>query len=310
MIPASQSTSRRLAWAILARAALTAAPVARELLRTLEVEEAAHRLTTGRDAAADLPRDLQGLAARDLDRADALGVRLLTRDDAEWPGNAGLSDLDAPGISGGSPVALWVRGTPRLIPLSRFTVAVVGARAASNYGVRVTHDLAGDLAERGWTVISGAAFGIDAAAHRAALNRGGRTIAVVATGLGRVYPAAHRELFDRIAEAGLLISEYPPDTPAAKHRFLQRNRLVAALSSAVVIPECVFRGGTRNTANWARQLNRPVLAVPGPIYSAASTGCHELIRAGHARLVTDAQQVIADITSSPAPPHEGDRPIA
>ncbi|BDU00985.1 MULTISPECIES: DNA-processing protein DprA [Nocardia] len=310
MIPASQSPSRRLAWAILARAALTAAPVVRELLHTLEVEEAAARLTTGQDVAADLPRDLRGLAARDLDRADALGVRLLTRDDAEWPGNAGLSDLDAPGISGGSPVALWVRGAPRQAPLSQFTVAVVGARAASGYGVRVTHDLAGDLAERGWTVISGGAFGIDAAAHRAALTRGGRTIAVVATGLGRAYPAAHRELFDRIAESGMLISEYPPDTPAAKHRFLQRNRLVAALSSAVVIPECVFRGDTRNTANWARQLNRPVLAVPGPIYSAASTGCHELIRAGHARLVTDAQQVIDDITSTPAPPHSGDRPIA
>ncbi|MER7450328.1 DNA-processing protein DprA [Nocardia beijingensis] len=310
MIPASQSPSRRLAWAILARAALTAAPVVRELLHALGAEEAAARLTTGQDAAADLPRDLRGLAARDLDRAEALDIRLLTRDDAEWPGEAGLSDLDAPGITDGSPVALWVRGTPRLIPLSHFTVAVVGARAASEYGVHVTHDLAGDLAERGWTVISGGAFGIDAAAHRAALNRGGRTIAVVATGLGRAYPAAHRELFDRIAETGLLLSEYPPDTPAAKHHFLQRNRLVAALSSAVVIPECALRGGTRNTANWARQLNLAVLAVPGPIYSAASRGCHELIRAGHARLVTDAQQVIDNITSTPLPPHLADQHTA
>lgn len=310
MIPASQSPSRRLAWAVLARAALTAAPVVRELLRTLEVEQAAARLTTDPGVATDLPRALRDLAARDLDRAERLGIRLVTRDDAEWPGTAGLSELDAPGITDGSPVALWMRGTSRLIPLSQFTVAVVGARAASAYGVHVTHDLAGDLAERGWTVVSGGAFGIDAAAHRAALNRGGRTIAVVATGLSRAYPAAHRQLFDRIAETGLLISEYPPDTSAGKHQFLQRNRLVAALSSAVVIPECVFRGGTRNTANWARQLTRPVFAVPGPIYSTASTGCHELIRAGHARLVTDAHQILDDITSTPPRRTGGDPPTA
>ncbi|MBF6339809.1 DNA-protecting protein DprA [Nocardia abscessus] len=302
---AAHGPSRRLAWAVIARAALTAAPVVRELMRTLEVEEAAARLVTGQAGPVDLPRDLRGGAERDLDRAAALGVRLVTRDDPEWPGPAGLADLDAPGVTGGSPVALWMRGTPRHSPLSQFTVAVVGSRAASDYGVHVTHDLAGDLAECGWTVISCGAFGIDAAAHRAALNRGGRTIAVVATGLGRAYPAAHRELFDRIAETGLLISEYPPDTAAAKHHFVQRNRLVAALARALVIPESAIRGGTRNTANWARQLNRPVFAIPGPVHSAASTGCHDLIRDGHARLVTDAQQVIDDITSTPAPPPLG-----
>ncbi|MGY1898353.1 DNA-processing protein DprA [Nocardia gipuzkoensis] len=247
---------------------------------------------------AAVPRDLRGQAAQDLDRADEFGVRLVTRDDAEWP--RAVADLDGPGVAAGSPVALWVRGTPRHSPLSQITVAVVGSRAASDYGVHVTHDLAGDLAERGWTVISGGAFGIDAAAHRAALNRGGRTIAVVATGLGRAYPAAHRELFDRIAETGLLISEYPPDTPAAKHQFLQRNRLVTALARALVIPESAIRGGTRNTASWARQLNRPVFAIPGPIYSTASTGCHDLIRDGHARLVTDAHQVIDDLHAEPA----------
>ncbi len=267
-------------------------------MRTLEVEEAAARLTTDPGVATDLPRDLRGRAAQDLDRADELGVRLVTRDDAEWPG--AVADLDAPSVAAGSPMALWMRGTPQHSPLSQFTVAVVGARAASDYGVHTTHDLAGDLAERGWTVISGGAFGIDAAAHRAALNRGGRTTAVVATGLGRAYPVAHRELFDRIAESGLLISEYPPETPAAKHQFLQRNRLVAALSRALVIPESAIRGGTRNTANWARQLNRPVFAIPGPIYSTASTGCHDLIRDGHARLVTDAHQVIDDLHADPA----------
>ncbi|UGT70875.1 DNA-processing protein DprA [Nocardia gipuzkoensis] len=295
---APQALSRRLAWAILARAALTAAPVVRELMRTLEVEEAAARLATG-DVAAAVPRDLRGQAAQDLDRADELGVRLVTRDDAEWWHRA-VADLDAPGVAAGSPVALWMRGAPRHSPLSQFTVAVVGCRAASEYGVHVTHDLAGDLAERGWTVISGGAFGIDAAAHRAALNRSGRTIAVVATGLGRAYPVAHRELFDRIAESGLLISEYPPDTPAAKHQFLQRNRLVAALARALVIPESAIRGGTRNTASWARRLNRPVFAIPGPIYSTASRGCHDLIRDGHARLVTDAHQVIDDLHADPA----------
>ncbi|WP_067477632.1 DNA-processing protein DprA [Nocardia amamiensis] len=305
---AQHTLSRRLAWAILARAALTAAPVVRELLATHEVEEAAARLATGQVAATGVPNALPDLAVRDLDRAAAVGARLVTRDDVEWPRAVG--DLDAPGVAAGTPVALWMRGTPLHSPLPQFTVAVVGARAASDYGVHVTHDLAGDLAERGWAVISGGAFGIDSAAHRAALNRGGRTTAVVATGLGRAYPAANRELFDRIAETGLLISEYPPDTPAAKHQFLQRNRLVAALSSALVIPECAFRGGTRDTANWARQLNRPVFAVPGPIYSSASTGCHDLIRAGHARLVTDAHQVLDDIPSTPAPPHWADQPTA
>ncbi|MGY1960918.1 DNA-processing protein DprA [Nocardia gipuzkoensis] len=122
---------------------------------------------------------------------------------------------------------------------------------------------------------------------------------MVATGLGRAYPVAHRELFDRIAESGLLISEYPPDTPAAKHQFLQRNRLVTALARALVIPESAIRGGTRNTASWARQLHRPVFAVPGPIYSTASTGCHDLIRDSHARLVTDAHQVIDDLHADP-----------
>ncbi|MFI5540678.1 DNA-processing protein DprA [Nocardia sp. NPDC051929] len=246
---------------------------------------------------------LADLAARDLDHAASVGARLVTRDDAEWP--RAVTDLDVPGITAGSPVVLWMRGTMRHSPLSQFHVAVLGARAASDYGVHVTHDVAGDLAERGWTVISGGAFGIDAAAHRAALNRGGRTVAVVATGLGRTYPAPHGELFDRIAETGLLISEYPPDTPAAKHQFLQRNRLVAALSRALVIPESGIRGGTRNTARWAHQLNRPVFAIPGPVYSSASRGCHDLIRSGHA--AWSPMPTRSSTTCTPTPPRSADQ---
>ncbi|MDJ0109764.1 DNA-processing protein DprA, partial [Rhodococcus erythropolis] len=160
------------------------------------------------------------------------------------------------------------------------------------YGEHVTAEIAGDLAVDGWTVISGAAFGIDGAAHRAALGVGGNTLAVLACGVDRAYPSGHARLLKQIASSGAVISEYPPGTTPAKFRFLARNRLVAALSDGVVVVEAGWRSGARNTANWARKLGRPVMAVPGPVTSASSTGCHRMIREGEAQLVSNAVDVV------------------
>ena len=183
-------------------------------------------------------------------------------------------------------------GSRRLDDLFERAVAVVGTRAASGYGEHVTAEIAGDLAVDGWTVVSGAAFGVDAAAHRAALGVSGTTVAVLACGVDRAYPSAHTVMLRRIAEQGAVISEYPPGTSPARYRFLARNRLVAGTSGAVVVVEAGWRSGARNTASWGRRLGRPVLAVPGAVTSAASQGCHRMIREGEATLVGNAREVV------------------
>ena len=157
---------------------------------------------------------------------------------------------------------------------------VVGSRASTAYGEHVASDLSEGLCRRGVAVVSGAAFGIDGAAHRAALAADGCTVAVLAGGLDVPYPAGHSSLMYRIRAAGLLVSEYPPGIRPARHRFLARNRLVAALSGATVVVEAGLRSGAANTAAWARALGRVVCAVPGPVTSSASAGCHALIRGG------------------------------
>jgi DNA processing protein len=173
-------------------------------------------------------------------------------------------------------------------------VAVVGARSASAYGEHVAAELGHGLATEGITVVSGAAYGIDGSAHRGALTAEGPTIAVLGCGIDKPYPAGHATLLDRIAQAGAVVSEYPPGTPPAKHRFLVRNRLIAALAAGVVVVEAGRRSGTRNTAATAAALGRLVMAVPGPISSAMSVGCHDLLRTGDACLVTS----VADIAES------------
>ncbi|MGW6335912.1 DNA-processing protein DprA [Nocardia rhamnosiphila] len=287
---------RQLAWAVVARAALTDPVTAHNLLRTRDVEEAAVELTSG--AIGGFSSGLRDQAARDLDLAHQYDARLLTPEDDQWPGHE-FDALDAPAAGSVSPVAVWVRGAGFLDLFGQYRIAVIGARAATEYGIRVTADFAGTFATAGWTVVSGGAFGVDAAAHRAAMVRQAPTIAVLATGVDRAYPAAHAGLFDRVREHGLLVSEYPPGSSAAKSQFLQRNRLVAALSRAVVIPECGIRSGSRNTANWARTLGRPVFAVPGPVCSAASAGCHDLIATGEARLAADPEQTLRAVVGEP-----------
>ena len=228
-------------------------------------------------AALDPRRELRVLAR--------LGGVLVHPGSRGWP--AGLDDLGP-----AAPPCLWVRGDPDLgVGLDR-SVALVGARAATGYGERVAADLAGGLAERSFTVVSGGAYGIDAAAHRGALAVGGRTVVILAGGVDRPYPAGNADLLARVLEAGgSVVSEVPPGSVPSKTRFLQRNRLIAAVGRATVVVEAAWRSGALSTAGHAGALLRPVGAVPGPVTSMASAGCHRLLRDGAAVCVTDAAEV-------------------
>lgn len=276
--------------------------------------EAARRIRAG--AIPDRIRALVGARARqdetpaDLGRAERCGARLVVPEDDEWPAfalhaltRAAAEEPHDPGQQAKRtkalvpPVALWVRGRPRLDELTDRSVAIVGSRASTAYGEHVAGELGHQLAGRGWTVVSGGAYGIDAAAHRGALAAGGPTVAVLACGVDRPYPAGNGALLHRIAEEGLLLSEWPPGAAPHQHRFLVRNRLIAALTRGTVVVEAAARSGAQATAKRARDLGRRVLVVPGPVTSAMSVGCHELLRdqEGGARLVTDAAQVIEEV---------------
>lgn len=239
--------------------------------------EARHDALRDRLAAAEPGRDL-ALARR-------CGARLLVPGDDEWP--PGLDDL--PVVK--RPYCLWVRGPAPLAEAMERSVSVVGSRAATEYGQRVAADLGAGLAQRGFTVVSGAAFGIDAAAHRGALAEDGETVAVLAGGVERPYPAAHERLITRIAETGSVVSEVAPGCAPTRSRFLLRNRLIAALSQGTVVVEAGYRSGALSTMRAAVELVRPVAVVPGPVTSMTSAGCHQAVRDGMAELVTDAAEV-------------------
>jgi DNA processing protein len=192
---------------------------------------------------------------------------------------------------GGAPLGLWVKGPLRLDEVCRRAAAVVGSRSATTYGAGVASTLAAYLGEHDLTVVSGAAFGIDQAAHRGALAAKGPTVAVLACGVDRAYPAAHRTLLDYIADTGLVVSELPPGCAPTKLRFLSRNRLIAALGQGTVVVEAAARSGALNTANWTLRLNRVLMGVPGPVTSAPSEGVHDLIRGRGAALVTRGEDV-------------------
>lgn len=214
--------------------------------------------------------------------AARIGARLLLPRDAEWP--VALADLGAH-----APRALWLRGDPAA--LSEVGVAIVGARASSSYGEHVAGGLAGELAGEGFVVFSGGAYGIDGTAHRAALRAGGRTAAVLAGGVDRPYPSGHAQLFERIVASGALASEVPCGTAPTKWRFLARNRVISALARATVVVEAGGRSGSLNTAGHAAELGRPLGAVPGPITSTTSAGCHRLLRDYDARCITSVADV-------------------
>jgi len=217
------------------------------------------------------------------------GFRLICPGDPEWPTQlAALGDA--------SPIALWLRGSADLRFACLRSVSVVGSRAATAYGSHVGTELAAALAERGWVIVSGGAFGIDSAAHRGALAADGVTVAVLASGLSYGYPKGHAQLFEAIAGQGVLVSEMSPDRRPTRPGFLVRNRVIAALSRGTVVVEAALRSGALSTAARARDLCRPLMAVPGPVTSGMSAGCHELIREWGAVLVTGARDVLEHVS--------------
>lgn len=261
--------------------------------------EAADRVRRG-----DVPEPVQtetearrhlDLAGADLATAAKIGARLIVPEDPDWPAWQ-LLCLAPPtdrGVRGsGMPLGLWIRGTAPVANLFDRAVSVVGARDSTSYGESVAAELANALVTVGMTVVSGAAYGIDSAAHRGALAGGGPTVAVLACGIDMAYPVSHSVLLDSIANAGLVVSEYGPGVTPARHRFLVRNRLIAALSSATVVVEAGARSGARNTATTAGLLGKVVMAVPGPITSKASVGCHDLLRMGSAVIAGSVAEII------------------
>jgi DNA processing protein len=241
----------------------------------------------------DVAGRLHGLdPAADLEHAARLGLRYVVPGDDEWPPQ--LDDLMRAELldhRGGPPLGLWVRGPTRLDQLRR-AVAVVGSRSATTYGTEVAAGIAGALVRAGHPVVSGAAFGIDQAAHRGALALDGANIAVLACGADRAYPTAHRDLLDHLGRTSAVVSEVPPGCAPTRGRFLSRNRLIAALTRGTVVVEAAARSGALNTASWATRLNRSVMGVPGPVTSAQSQGVHELLRIGAATLVTRGEEVL------------------
>ena len=272
----------RLAWARLVEPADDqAAP----LLAEHGHLEALRRLRAGAD---QLGRAAMGRletfdVQRELRATHNARARLVFPGDDEWP--TGLDDLARP------PHCLWVRGRAHLAEATRRSAAVVGARNASAYGVRVAADIASGLVERRFTVVSGAAFGIDAAAHQGALAADGITIAALACGVDRAYPATHAGLLDEILRRGAVVSEVPPGAAPIRTRFLARNRLIAGMTLGTVVVEAGLRSGSLNTAKHAYECDRPVGAVPGPVTSTASAGTNQLVRDHRGELVTDAAEV-------------------
>ena len=313
-----------LARAYLSRVAEPPAVALAGLVAEVGPVEAAQRVQDGRVSEAVAgetgARRVVRRAAADLDAAAAAGARLITPEHAEWPqwpfaafSLTGQREL-AP------PLALWVRGPGLLAGLCEQAVAVVGARAATSYGAHVAGDFSAGLADRGFTVVAGAAIGIDGAAHRGALAVEGPTVAVLACGVDRAYPASHQMLLERIATSGLVVSEYPPGSVPGRHRFLVRNRLIAGMAAGTVVVEAGLRSGAQRTAADASALGRLVMAVPGPVTSGLSAGCHRLVREG-ALLVTRTEEVLeavgrfgldlADpLGSSVARPTDGLDPVA
>lgn len=248
----------------------------------------------------DVAARLRGLEPeRELEQAAAQGIRFVCPEDDEWP--HALDDLDrAEPLQdrGGRPLGLWVKGARRLDEATCSAAAVVGSRSATTYGAAVASDLAAHVSEHGFTIVSGAAFGIDQAAHRGALATKGLTVAVLACGVDRAYPSAHRNLLDYIADTGLVVSELPPGCAPTRVRFLSRNRIIAGLAQGTVVVEAAVRSGALNTANWTTRLNRVLMGVPGPVTSAPSQGVHELIRSRGAALVTRGEDVLELLSPS------------
>ncbi|WP_417235789.1 DNA-processing protein DprA [Arthrobacter sp.] len=261
-----------------------------ELLGGEAALRGAHRLDAGLERWR--PRvDIDG-PTRDLATIRRFGGDLLIPEDPGWP-----SQLDDLGL--GAPLCLWWRGASGIaqLPAAGSSMSVVGSRDATDYGRHVTYEMVAELCQRGITIVSGGAYGIDARAHEAALNadQGSErpsTVAIMAGGLDRFYPAGNDELLRRVESTGLLVAEVPPGTAPTRWRFLQRNRILAALCGATLVVEARWRSGALTTARRASEIGREVGAVPGSVFSSNSAGCHRLLREGSAIPVTDAAEAL------------------
>jgi DNA processing protein len=308
MTGTASADKQRIAHATLTYLAEPADPVVCGLLQVLSPAELLACIQSGTipGSATDIPgrapaatstlarcRGQLGNVPADAGLADFArrGIRLVCPGDADWP--VQLDDLGA-----GRPYALWVGGTAGLRSCCQRAVSVVGSRAATAYGAHVATEIAASLSGQSWTIISGAAYGIDAAAHRGALVAGGATVAVLACGVDHTYPQGHADLLASIAAHGAVISEYPPGQLPQRRRFLARNRLIAALTAGTAVVEAGLRSGALNAARHAHELGRPVMAIPGPVTSSASGGCHQLIRDGQATCITCAADVITDVSAA------------
>ena len=218
--------------------------------------------------------------------ADCGGV-FITPEDEFWP--PALDDLEVP------PVGIIVKGNPEV--LSEKSLAIVGTRNPTPYGIRAAQEFAAGFVDREWAIVSGGAYGIDSAAHKGALVAEGITVAVTASGLDIVYPAGNQRLFEEIIESGAIVTEYLPGAIARPHRFLVRNRVIAALSQGTLVVEAAFRSGSLRTARDAADLMRPVMAIPGPITAPTSEGCHRLIGERSAELVSSIPDALELLTS-------------
>ena len=249
--------------------------------------------------ARDVASRLRGVdPAADLEAGEKAGLRYVVPGDDEWPSQVDdLMRAELLDHRGGPPLGLWVKGPTRLDQLGR-AVAVVGARSATTYGTEVAAGIAGALVRAGHPVVSGAAFGIDQAAHRGALSVEGANVAVLACGADRAYPTAHHDLLDHLGRTSAVVAEVPPGCAPTRGRFLSRNRLIAALTRGTVVVEAAARSGALNTAGWATRLNRHLMGVPGPVTSAQSQGVHQLIRSGAASLVTYGDEVLEIVGES------------
>lgn len=225
-----------------------------------------------------------------------LGGGLITLESASWPAwqlnclTNNFIDTNYPQFT---PFLLWYKGDIELITKLQYSVSIVGTRSATKYGQQVVEDCCELISQENMLTISGGAKGIDSLVHKSSLLYGGKTISILANGLLDPYPRTNHVLFQTlIKENNLLLSEYFPNTPVSKHRFLVRNRLVAALGDSILIVEAGQRSGTANTAAWANRLGKLVLAIPGPIYAKESIGCNNLIAKDRAYLVANPIDIV------------------
>lgn len=283
----------RLARMCLAAVVEPGRPGLTQILSEFGAEAAWQAMVTGPESSTLTQRarrvDPQALAGT----TASLQLRFVIPSDPQWPPRLGdLADCEPVNELSGIPLGLWVGGRGDLAELCHRAVSIVGSRASTAYGDTVAAEIAAELSESGRAVISGGAYGIDAAAHRGCLAGRTPTVAVLAGGLDEAYPSGHRPLFERIAEKGVLVSELAPGEHPSRVRFLARNRVIAAMSAGTVLVEAAARSGARNTVTWANELGRVVMAIPGPVTSATSVTPHRLIRDAEAILVSSAADII------------------